>query len=131
MSKTLPNNAAITDGCEKEPGVRGGDVVDTTLFMNMIVVGEKGKKIGDTQEKKCENVRTCSNRTKKPKRPRCAIDGCKKRLRITDVKCRCENMYCKKHRLPETHECTFDYKGFWSDKIQGLGGGKFKKLNKL
>ena len=131
MSKTLPNNAVTTGDCDIElvdAVVRKEDVVEKdTVFVNSIVVDKMDKK----QRKKCENVATCSDRTKKPKRPRCAFDGCKKRIRITDVKCRCENIYCKKHRLPENHECSFDYKDYWSDKIQGLGGGTFEKLNKL
>jgi predicted nucleic acid binding AN1-type Zn finger protein len=31
-------------------------------------------------------------------------------LQMTTGKCRCENVYCMKHRMPENHECTYDFK---------------------
>ena len=130
MSKTLPNNVVVVEECDKESVARNEEAVvvgKEAVFTNSIVV----ENMDETRRKKCQNVGKCSDRTKKPKRPRCAFDGCKKRLRITDVKCRCESIFCKKHRLPENHECSFDYKDYWSDKIQGLGGGEFEKLNKL
>ena len=41
---------------------------------------------------------------------RCNIDGCTKKLGIMPFICRCQKEYCAKHRMPETHECTFNYK---------------------
>ena len=41
---------------------------------------------------------------KKPKKKRCPI--CKKKLKLTDMECRCGNIYCLEHRLPEAHCCT-------------------------
>ncbi|KAL6321356.1 hypothetical protein AAG906_016411 [Vitis piasezkii] len=35
---------------------------------------------------------------------------CKKKVGIIGFKCRCGSMFCGKHRLPEKHECNFDYK---------------------
>jgi hypothetical protein len=49
-------------------------------------------------------------REKKSNIGRCNIDGCTKKLGIMPFVCRCEREYCAKHRMPETHECTFDYK---------------------
>ena len=43
---------------------------------------------------------------------RCNIDGCTKKLGIMPFICRCQKEYCAKHRMPETHECTFNYKTF-------------------
>ena len=31
--------------------------------------------------------------------------------------CRCENLYCSKHRFPGDHKCTYDYK---SEQIKKL-----------
>lgn len=42
--------------------------------------------------------------------PNCSEMICCKKLKITDLKCRCGNQYCYIHRLPETHKCTFNYK---------------------
>ena len=44
------------------------------------------------------------------KNNRCAFDGCRKKLKITSLTCRCQKRFCKKHFLAEKHNCTFDYK---------------------
>jgi hypothetical protein len=44
------------------------------------------------------------------KNNRCGFDGCKKKLHITSVECRCNKKFCNKHFLAEKHNCTFDYK---------------------
>ena len=35
---------------------------------------------------------------------------CNKRLKLTALSCKCGRTFCNIHRLPETHNCTFDYK---------------------
>ncbi len=45
--------------------------------------------------------------------------SCAKRLSLTDAivgKCKCEHYFCIRHRLPEMHECTFDYHAVNKDK---------------
>ena len=44
----------------------------------------------------------------KQKKPRCF--NCRKKLGILNYKCKCNNNFCSKCRLPETHECNYDYK---------------------
>tara|TARA_Y100000996_G_C22416523_1_gene599550 strand:+ start:73 stop:267 length:195 start_codon:yes stop_codon:yes gene_type:complete len=54
---------------------------------------------------------------------------CKKKLKLTDMKCRCGYKFCSSHRLPEQHNCTYDFKKERVDpKKMGLGGGHFKKV---
>ena len=48
---------------------------------------------------------------------RCNYVKCNKKLRISDMKCKCDFTFCSFHRLPESHECIFDYKSRDSDKI--------------
>jgi predicted nucleic acid binding AN1-type Zn finger protein len=43
-------------------------------------------------------------------KPRCNIEGCRRRLTLTDVKCRCGERFCGNHRYPEEHMCSYDYK---------------------
>ena len=46
-------------------------------------------------------------------RIRCCIKGCKKKINSVDeiiATCRCGNKYCSKHRLPEMHNCKYDFK---------------------
>jgi len=63
----------------------------------------------------------------KKKKKRCII--CKKKLILTDQKCRCGIVFCPKHRLPEQHNCSFDFKAVELDANKcGLGGGTFEKI---
>lgn len=41
---------------------------------------------------------------------KCAYDGCNKKIKISDLSCKCGKTFCKLHRLPETHMCNFNYK---------------------
>ena len=49
---------------------------------------------------------------KKNKKPRCAMEGCNKKLSNTAcmITCRCGLNFCTVHRMPECHKCTFDFK---------------------
>tara|TARA_B100001175_G_C18955335_1_gene377914 strand:+ start:238 stop:453 length:216 start_codon:yes stop_codon:yes gene_type:complete len=40
----------------------------------------------------------------------CAFEDCNRKLKLTDYACKCENKFCKIHRLPEDHNCLYDYK---------------------
>ena len=64
------------------------------------------------------------------KNKKCSFQGCKKKISITSMKCRCKKKFCEKHRLPEQHECSYDFKkNRETDLIKkGLGGGEFKKI---
>lgn len=39
---------------------------------------------------------------------RCDMKCCKKKVYVLPP-CRCGKSFCMKHRLPEEHECNFDY----------------------
>ncbi len=39
---------------------------------------------------------------------RCPI--CNKKLKLTNLMCKCKNIYCNIHSPPEMHDCSFDYK---------------------
>mgnify|MGYP006125872955 FL=1 len=61
----------------------------------------------------------------------CCLDGCKKKLKLSDTPCRCELRFCKAHRLPEKHACTYDFKKRANDNLSdrlGSGGGQFDQL---
>jgi predicted nucleic acid binding AN1-type Zn finger protein len=56
-----------------------------------------------------------------PEVPRCAAMDCRKKLKLTDMDCRCEKRFCPAHRLPETHQCTFDHTAReWSQLVSQL-----------
>jgi len=41
---------------------------------------------------------------------KCFYSDCKKPINLTSIKCKCENIFCSLHRLPESHNCNFNYK---------------------
>ena len=47
---------------------------------------------------------------KKAPSNRCECSGCKTKLNLADITCKCGARFCSKHRYPEDHKCTFDYK---------------------
>jgi len=56
---------------------------------------------------------------------------CNKKLNpLYSIQCRCHNYYCKKHRLPEDHNCQFDYtnKDELSKNLKGCIGTKIDKI---
>ena len=38
---------------------------------------------------------------------KCNYIDCNNKLKITALKCKCDNLYCNLHRLPELHECKY------------------------
>ncbi|KAG5176557.1 hypothetical protein JKP88DRAFT_335451 [Tribonema minus] len=57
--------------------------------------------------------------------------GCNKKVGLTGMACRCGYVYCSKHRYPEEHACTYDFKA--SERTQlaktVVGGGAFSKVD--
>lgn len=63
---------------------------------------------------------------------RCAFYGCNKKLKLTDLLCKCEKTYCIFHRLPEQHNCEYSYKENF-DKQKEINKMKCvsEKINKI
>ncbi|KAF4378157.1 hypothetical protein F8388_009031 [Cannabis sativa] len=55
---------------------------------------------------------------------------CNKKVGLTGFSCRCGNVYCSRHRLPEQHACTYDFKGAARKnlKLPLICGEKLKKI---
>lgn len=47
--------------------------------------------------------------SKKIKKPVCAMKGCKKKIGIVKYSCNCGKIFCVKHKLAESHNCTYDF----------------------
>jgi len=43
---------------------------------------------------------------------------CKKKIGLTAIKCKCGYAFCGKHRYPEEHSCTFDFKSYDRKKLE-------------
>lgn len=48
------------------------------------------------------------------KKPRCHYrdgdDKCRKKTHNDGYECKCEKIFCAKHRYPHSHNCSFDFK---------------------
>lgn len=51
---------------------------------------------------------------------RCSFENCKRKLTLVeqDIKCKCGNVFCAKHRYTNDHNCTFDYKKDYKGKLE-------------
>jgi predicted nucleic acid binding AN1-type Zn finger protein len=58
---------------------------------------------------------------------RCQHPKCNKKLSLIDkqIKCKCNNVFCVKHRLSENHNCSYDYS---KDKVTVTGCKKAKVI---
>ena len=74
--------------------------------------GHKSPRSGDGRLRPTFQTRPLSGpKKKKSSKPKCRLADCRKKLTITNsFSCRCGEMFCPKHRHPETHACSFDYK---------------------
>ena len=40
----------------------------------------------------------------------CSFVNCTKNIKLTDFACKCDKFYCKYHKDPLNHNCSYDYK---------------------
>ena len=69
-----------------------------------------------------------------PSRPKkCCMEGCKKKLMLSDYPCKCSQMFCSAHRFPETHSCSFDFRKAATDELKKRMGSAVvgKKLDTI
>jgi predicted nucleic acid binding AN1-type Zn finger protein len=79
------------------------------------------------ESKVCKNIEPNligSHENLKKSKKRCSHPDCSKKIKLTDMECRCEKIFCLKHRLPENHSCDFDYKSLEKEILR-------KSLNKV
>ena len=70
-----------------------------------IVISSSTKGINTTNIKKAK-----TKKAKKAKKSRCALEGCRKKLEVTDWACKCDKKFCQKHRTAPSHSCTYNWK---------------------
>eukprot|EP01128_Nolandella_sp_AFSM9_P000462 TRINITY_DN1061_c0_g2_i1.p1 TRINITY_DN1061_c0_g2~~TRINITY_DN1061_c0_g2_i1.p1 ORF type:complete len:118 (-),score=35.56 TRINITY_DN1061_c0_g2_i1:131-484(-) len=59
---------------------------------------------------------------KTKKATRCGADGCRKRLELTDLTCRCNITFCGLHCGASDHNCSFDYRAKASAELEKQNG---------
>jgi hypothetical protein len=60
--------------------------------------------------------------TKSGQSKRCYASGCKKKLSLTDFPCKCGKICCSLHRAAEEHDCTYNYRGDYTNLLQSTIG---------
>ncbi len=88
----------------------------------------------NTNKTPTTNLQVCkTGKKKKTKTPRCQHLECNKKIKHYMGKCKCEKLFCSKHRLPHQHKCDEDYKINKLEfiKTNGLGGGKFRQVEAI
>ena len=80
------------------------------------------------------------DKMKKPKRKkkkiskkRCNMEGCRIKLGLCSVDCKCGMKFCPKHFQSYSHNCTFDYQAEYRRRLDKSFGEKveFAKIDKL
>ena len=73
---------------------------------------------------------TKEKKKKKKKKPKCSF--CKKKI-LMEYKCKCDKIFCLKHRNPNKHECKFNFVEFYkkNSDIAVNGNAQFSKIDKL
>merc|ERR1712070_458369 len=66
-------------------------------------------------QRKTEVEVVCVPTKRKIKPGRCGV--CRKKLGLTGFKCQCEIFFCAAHRMPEAHDCEFDFKAAGRDRL--------------
>lgn len=74
-----------------------------------------------------ETMNTLNTDSKKKSSKKCFF--CRKKVGLFGLTCKCGNMYCRLHFHAENHECKYDFKEEF--KSESLGGGTFKKIDKI
>jgi predicted nucleic acid binding AN1-type Zn finger protein len=62
---------------------------------------------------------------------RCKVKECKKKLSLVEksFSCKCQKHFCAMHRLPQSHNCQFDYQKEKLDLLKKqLKDANFKKI---
>ena len=58
---------------------------------------------------------------------------CDKKLKLHNTfECKCLHIFCRAHRFPDQHSCTFDFKKKWKEELEKKNPIiKTKKLDKI
>ena len=58
----------------------------------------------------CNRCKNCIYSEVVDQLPENRCKNCNREVGLTGFKCRCGNLFCDRHRLPEDHACTQDFK---------------------
>ena len=78
-------------------------------FKNEIVFENKNNKGNLIKDQNIKlGIKTKTKIKKRTKKKRCPV--CNKKLKLVNFKCKCDKIFCAFHRMPEQHNCLYDFK---------------------
>lgn len=105
--------------CDETNGMEpiSDDANTSNTFISKLNVNTQHlcKKANNDTNTKSTNKTTNKSTTKNGKKKRCPI--CNIKLKLTDLPCKCNISFCSKHRLPEMHNCNYDFKTQGKNKL--------------
>ena len=114
-----PNNDIITNETNNFVYRNNNNSKEFYINNNFINYLQENKKLNvniynrvNSDKKKCNsnNIENNHKNVKTIKKNRCNHKDCNKKLKLTDIKCKCDLIFCSKHRMPENHNCSFNFK---------------------
>ena len=80
-----------------------------------------------------KQVDKSTKKKKKISKKRCNMEGCKKKLGLCALECKCKMKFCSSHFSSGSHNCTYDYHKQYRDRLEKSRGEKitFSKIDKL
>ena len=86
----------------------------------------------NSQRKEADNYDESKLSKKKKSKKRCNHPDCSKKLKLTDVECRCGYIFCMEHRYAEAHCCPVDYKKIGKEQLSSANPlVDFAKVQKI
>lgn len=89
-------------------------IVSPIFVENVNKTPPSKEKVNESVQK--NNIVNTENKKQKKKRKRCT--KCNKKLSLVPFGCRCGNLYCNLCRMPESHNCNFDFKAYACKQIE-------------
>lgn len=109
MAAEQPNVANISDDKEPVSVIKAESLAPMTA--PPVTPETSAKEIEN-----CVAIPVASSPKKRKIKPgRCGV--CRKKLGLTGFKCQCEVFFCAAHRMPEAHECEFDFKSSGRERL--------------
>uniref|UniRef100_A0A5S6QRL7 AN1-type domain-containing protein n=1 Tax=Trichuris muris TaxID=70415 RepID=A0A5S6QRL7_TRIMR len=113
----LPNNCPKEHcGNSDQNGTRRTDHEKDQPVNDSVSVNGDEKENGENSDKRTTEGGQTNKKANITNTNRCGI--CRKRLGIIPFLCYCGNAFCKQHRMPEDHNCSFDFKKIGRETIR-------------
>ena len=94
-----------------------GKNVSAAPKSKFILAGEQGEPQTGLVPRPPPGQPKAKSKKSKTKKMKCQV--CNKKINLgMEFTCRCGKLLCSQHRLPETHECSFDYKMFGKEVLK-------------